>query len=141
MNYELLKALGGEAKASSPANFGKAFRQAAAQYNEMISIAQALEKAGRPMRVMEICMALPGVFYHPDWIRTRHAANDYACCEISKCTHRLRLMRRAGLVIRTEVEGEPIEVENAWYFGGPENPGTHVVEHPKIALYSLPSLD
>ena len=49
-------------------------------------------------------------------------------------------MRRAGLVVRAEIEGEPIEVEDAWYFGGPENPGTHVVT-PKIALYSLPSFD
>ena len=97
---ELLKAMGG----SSNRGIGKAFRQVYRELTDMEEILHILAAEGGPMRVKEICERSPS-------FQTRWYDGEINL-DINKCLARLRLMRRAGLVVRKKVEGNPIEFDN-----------------------------
>lgn len=105
--YTMLKAFGGKGGRYSPDCFGKGFREAAEQYRQMEAILDVLKQAGKPMRVKDICKAIPE--FNSVW----RGYDGRRCEEIhyQACSALLRLMRRAGLVERTEVADKEHSVE------------------------------
>ena len=103
----MLRAFGGKGRPDAPDCWGKAFREAAEQYNDMEHILEVRKKADKPMRVKDICKAIPK--FVSKWTDLYGEKHEEVCYQL--CTHRLRLMRRAGLVERTEVADKEHSVE------------------------------